>query len=259
MSYDIAELTGRLEHVIRNSIDSVSGHEWNEDFITLNLLRDIRNELSGLKFTGRDNRDDIDWQIYKLKGTFENNYGDIALVVNINYKDGTSINGAAFLEAKKRDWRKTTFGAMKIPQAKRILKNAPRSQYLLYDYEEITNFLNSSLHQEELIRFYHGRELQVPLAPITRAVCVPLNLAVATKSKDTILYRHSVPLSQMLSNRYFQGLDLEFDDQSKQIATGFLTKFGLPKYVVTVDISANEVEDRDQNLRVNQQHYIQLD
>lgn len=259
MSFDIIEFTGWLEHVIRGSIGTVSGHEWDEDFITLNLLRDIRSELSGSRFTGRDSRSSIDWQIYKLKGTFENNYGDIALVVNINYKDGTSINGAAFLEAKKRDWRKTTFSAMNTPQAKRILKNAPRSQYLLYDYEEITNFLNGSLYLEEISPFYHKRRLQVSFAPVTRAVCIPLNLAVATAFKDTILYRHGVPLSQMLSTRYFQGLDLEFDDQAKQIATGFLTKFGLPKYVVKVDISTNEVDGKDQDLRVNQQYYMQLD
>src|SRR5690554_4811639 len=109
---------------------------------TLNLLRDLRNGLSSSRFIGRDRKSDINWQLYKLKGTFENKFGDIALIVNINYRDGTSVNGAAFLEAKKRDWRKTTFGTMKLPQAKKILKNAPHSQYLLYDYEEITNFLN---------------------------------------------------------------------------------------------------------------------
>lgn len=259
MSFDIVEFTGQIENVIRNSINSVSGHEWDEDFITLNLLRDIRKELSGTRLFGRDSRGGIDWEIYKLKGTFENKYGDIALVVNINYKDGTSINGAAFLEAKKRDWRKTTFGAMNIPQAKRILKNAPRSQYLLYDYEEITNFLNGSMYLEEISPYHHRRGMSVQFAPVTRAVCVPLNLAVATASKDTILYRHGVPLSQVLSNRYFQGLDLEFDDQAKNIATGFLTQFGLPKYVVKVDISANDRDVRDQNLGVNQQYYTRLD
>ena len=259
MSFDMVEFTCQIENVIRNSINSVSGHEWDEDFITLNLLRDIRKELSGLRLFGRDSRGRINWEVYKLKGTFENNYGDIALVVNINYKDGTSINGAAFLEAKKRDWRKTTFGAMKITQAKRIIKNAPRSQYLLYDYEDITNFLNGSMYLEEITPYYYRRKIPVPFAPVTRAVCVPLNLAVATASKDTILYRYGVPLSQVLSNRYFQGLDLEFDDQAKKIATGFLTKFGLPKHVVKVDISANDIDVRDKDLSVNQQYYTRLD
>ncbi len=150
MDSKLFEFTGRLENVMRDSIIGVSGDEWDEDFITRNLLRDLRNELSGSRFIGRDKKSSINWQIYKLKGTFDNNFGDVALIVNINYQDGTSINGAAFLEAKKRDWRKTTFGAMKLPQAKKILKSAPRSQYLLYDYEEITGLLNGSLYLEEL-------------------------------------------------------------------------------------------------------------
>lgn len=259
MDYKLVEFTGRLENVIRHSISGVSGHEWDEDFITLNLLRDLRNELSGSRFIGRDKKSGIKWQIYKLKGTFENDFGDIALVVNINYQDGTSINGAAFLEAKKRDWRKTTFGAMKLLQAKKILKNAPRSQYLLYDYEEITSFLNGSLYLEELSYYYHHRGGHVPFAPVTRAVCVPLNLAVATASKDTLLYRHGVPFSQMLSNRYFQGLDLEFDDTSKKVATGFLTRFGLSKFVVKIDIVELGSDGGDNDLRVNSQEYQLID
>lgn len=259
MDSELVEFTGKLENVIRDSIGGVSGHEWDEDFITRNLLRDLRNDLSGFRFIGRDKKSAINWQIYKLKGTFENNFGDIALVVNINYRDGTSINGAAFLEAKKRDWRKTTFGAMKLPQAKKILKNAPHAQYLLYDYEEITNFLNGSLYLEELSYYYHHRGASVPFAPVTRAVCVPLNLAVATTSKDTLLYRHGVPFSQMLSNRYFQGLDLEFDDTSKKVATGFLKKFGLPKFVVKIDIAEPGSDSGDYDLRVNPQEYQQID
>lgn len=259
MTISLVEFTGNIEHVIRESINKLSGHEWDEDFITLNLLRDLRKELYGLELVGKDNRSRIDWQAYKLKGTYETNFGDIALVVNINYKDGTGINGVAFLEAKKRDWRKTTFSAMKMPQAKRIVNNAPRSQYLLYDYEDIANFLHCSLYSQELEYFHHRRGTQIPFAPVTRAVCVPLNLAVATGNKDTLLYRHGLPLSHMLSNRYFQGLDLEFDDRPKQIATGFLKKFGLPKYVVKIDITEVGAEPREQNLRVNPSEYGKTD
>ncbi|HIF5642179.1 TPA: hypothetical protein ACX3DU_004681, partial [Vibrio parahaemolyticus] len=252
---ELSELTGMLERLVRDSMLSVSGHEWDEDFITLNLLRDLRNGLSSTSLVGKDQRSSISWQIYKLKGTHENNFGDVALAVNINYRDGSSLNGSAFLEAKKRDWRKTTFGAMRIPQAKKILKNAPRAQYLLYDYEDITSFLNGSLYSEELDYYYCHRMDVVPHAPVTRAVCVPLNLAVATGDKDTILYRHGLPLSLMLSTRYFQGLDLEFDDTSNQVATGFLKKFGLPKFVVKIDIRDSNSDGNDSDLRINTQEY----
>lgn len=259
MESNLSELTGRIESTIRNSIGGLTGHEWDEDFITLNLIRDLKYEIAGRYVISEDRRSEIDWQIYKLKGTFENNFGDIALVVNINYKDGTDLHGVAFLEAKKRDWRKTSFSAMKIPQAKKILKNAPRSQYLLYDYEEITNFLLASSYHEELKHYYYHRGTQIPFSAVTRAVCVPLDLALETGNKDTLLYRHGTPLSLQLVNRYFNGLDLDFDETSKKVATGFLEKFGLPKYVIKIDIFENGIEPKENQLRVNQSNYSQID
>lgn len=259
MESSLDEFTGRIENTIRNSISGLTGHEWDEDFITRKLLSDLRYEINGICFISDDRKSKIDWQIYKLKGTFENNFGDIALVVNINYKDGTDLHGAAFLEAKKRDWRKTSFSAMKIPQAKKILKNAPRSQYLLYDYEEITNFLLGSSYQEELRYYHYRRDSQIPFSTVTRAVCVPLNLALAIGGKDTLLYRNGTPLSLQLTSRYFNGLDLEFDETSKKVATGFLDKFGLPKYVIKIDIIENGVEPKENQLRVNQSNYSQID
>lgn len=259
MESNLTELTGKLENIVRNSISKISGHEWDEDFITLSLLRDLRIGLLGTTLIGRDSRSSINWQTYKLKGTYENNFGDIAFAININYKDGTDLSGAAFLEAKKRDWRKTTFGAMKTPQAKKILKNAPRAQYLLYDYEEITSFLYGSLYSEELFHYHRARGIRNHFSEVTRAVCVPLNLAVATGYKDTLLYRHGLPLSLLLSNRYLQGLDLEFDEISKQVATGFVNKFGLPKYIVKIDISENGAEPLEKNLQVNQREYSPID
>ncbi|AOY44476.1 MULTISPECIES: hypothetical protein [Psychrobacter] len=259
MESSLDEFTGRIENTIRNSISEITGHEWNEDFITLKLLSDLRRELDGMYFTSNDRKNKIDWQIYKLKGNFENNFGDIALVININYKDGTDLHGAAFLEAKKRDWRKASFSAMKIPQAKKILKNAPRSQYLLYDYEEITNFVLGSSYQEALRQYPYHRGSQISFSAVTRAVCVPLNLALETGGKDTLLYRYGTPFSLQLAKRYFNGLDLEFDETSKKVATGFLDKFGLPKYIIKINIIENGVEPKENELRVNQANYNRID
>ncbi|QNU62906.1 hypothetical protein [Vreelandella titanicae] len=259
MPTELHEFTGHLEQTIRNSLSSISAHAWDEDHITYTLLKDLQSALKGSRFSGHDPRSAINWETYKLKGSYETDFGDIALVVNINYKDGSSVNGVAFLEAKKRDWRKTTFSAMRVNQAKRILKNAPRAQYLLYDYDEITGFLNGSLYSDEMEYYYFRRGLTVPFSPITRSVCVPLNLALTKGDKDTLLYRHGLPLSFVLSTRYFQGLDLEFDEKSKQVATGFLNKFGLSKYVVKVDIIESGAELSDDDLRVNQAEYIQAD
>jgi hypothetical protein len=258
VSLEVIQLAGRIESTIDIAIKNITGHEWGEDFITLSLIRDIRSSLSRIGLKGKDCRKNINWQPYKLKGTHETNFGDIALVVSINYKDGTSINGAAFLEAKKRDWRKTSFGAMRVAQARKILKNAPRAQYLLYDYEDITSFLSSPIHTEEFshyARMSHG----FPLTSKTRAVCVPLNLADSSDIKDTLLYRHGTPLSIMLACRYFQGLDLEFDETSKQVATGHLKKFGLPKYIIKIDITDENSKMLEDGLGINQFEYEKIE
>lgn len=257
MAYELVEFTGLLEKRISDSIKAVSMHSWNEDHITLKLLDELNNTLSQVDLEGEDYRRKIEWESYKLRGQYETNFGDIAVAVNISYRDGTSLEGVAFLEAKKRDWRKTTFGAMNEKQLKRILEHAPRAHYLLYDYEDITGFTNAVSFGSEVSRYglyWHGL-----VTERTSSLCVPLNVADATGFKDTLLYRHGTPFSWMLSNRYFQGLDLEFDDTAKAIATGFLDKFDLPKFIMRVDVTEFGAERKDNQLQVNSQRYIKLE
>jgi hypothetical protein len=255
--YELVEFTGILEKQISDSIKEVSIYNWDEDYITRKLLSDLTGTLSTIELEGEDYRNQIDWQAYKLRGKYETNFGDIALVVYISYKDGTSLEGVAFLEAKRRDWRKTTFSAMNQRQLRRILKHAPRAQYLLYDYEDITGFINTSYFVEEISRYTPFRHSS--LAEKTSSLCVPLNVADATGFKDTLLYRHGTPLSLMLTKRYFRGLDLEFDNTAKSIATGFLNNFGLPTYILKIKITEQGAKVDDQQLRLNFQEYEKLE
>lgn len=257
MNKELVEFTGFLEKRISDSIREISGHHWDEDFITRKLISELTSSLANIDLEGEDSRQHIDWETYKLRGTYETNFGDISIVVNISYKDGTSLSGVAFLEAKRRDWRKTTFSAMNKPQLKRILKNAPRAQYLLYDYEDITGFPNAGIFGREVRRY------RMPwgssITERTNSLCVPLNVAAATGFKDTLLYRHGIPFSLMLANRYFQGLDLEFEKEAKEIATGYLKKFGLPKYVMRVNITEYGAEMTDEQLELNFEEYEKLE
>ena len=254
MVYETAELTNEFENIISNSILDNYPYSWDEDTITLNLLRDLRKKLSSIKMEEKETNHNITWQIYKLKGTYETKYGDISLVINKHYKDGTYLEGVAFLEAKRRDTRKTTFSAMNKLQLNRILSNAPHAQYLLYDYENITNFqINSQLFSNA--EHYHHRHHYNIHTQKTNAVCTPMNIAKSTGYKDTLLYKHSTPFSVMLTERYFQGLDLEFDDKSKKVATGFLTKFGLPKFILEIKIRESDERVSDENMPVNKDMY----
>ncbi len=259
MSHQLVEFTGHLEKTISDSVKGIPISHWDEDHITFTLLAELNKALSSIVLEGEDYRRDIEWESYKLRGSYEKYFGDIAIVVSINYRDGTNLQGVAFLEAKRRDWRKTTFSAMKKPQLKRILKHAPRAHYLLYDYEDITGFSNSVSFGNEL-RYYSPYWVE-NIVEKTSSLCVPMNVADATGFKDTLLYRHGTPLSRMLSNRYFQGLDLEFDEKAKGIATGFMEKFGYPKFVMKVQVRdhGTEVDDRQSQLNLNLQAYERLE
>jgi hypothetical protein len=260
LAYDILELTGLLEENIRSSIKSSWPYEWDENFITQRLLQDLRTNLSNIELHSKEYRRYIHWETYKLKGKYETNFGDISLIVKIHYKDGTHLEGVAFLEAKRRDWRKTSFSAMNLSQLNRILKNAPRAQYLLYDYQDITDFQNPTEFINSVHGYYGRHHMPFSLTATTRAVSVPLNIAKATGYKDTLLYRYGNPLSLMLTSRYFQGLDLEFDETSLLIATGFLEKFGLPKYVLKIEISEEGAESKidDRPNYINHDKYIEI-
>jgi hypothetical protein len=258
VQYELDEFTGLLERRISDSIKGVSAHSWNEDYITFKLLSELNSTLSSVDLEGKNFRQSIEWESYKLRGSYETNFGDIAIIVNISYRDGTGLEGVAFLEAKRRDWRKTTFSAMNKTQLKRILRHAPRAHYLLYDYEGIIGFSNPVSFGREVSRY---RRSYWPglLTEKTSSLCVPLNVAGATGFKDTLLYRHGTPLAWMLSNRYFQGLDLEFDDTAKSVATGFLNKFGLPKFVMRVEVTEQGAEPRENQLQLNFEEYEKLE
>lgn len=257
MAYELVEFTGLLEKRISDSIKSVSGHSWNEDHITLKLLDELNSTLSQVNLEGEDFRRKIEWESYKLRGQYETHFGDVAIVVTISYRDGTSLEGSAFLEAKRRDWRKTTFSAMNKNQLRRILKHAPRAHYLLYDYEDITGFSNAVSFASEIRRY--GGFWSGLVTERTNSICVPLNVADATGFKDTLLYRHGTPFSWMLSNRYFQGLDLEFDPTAKAISKGFLDKFGLPRFIMKVDVTEHGAERKDNDMQVNFQKYEKIE
>lgn len=259
MARDIIELTGILEEEIRSSIKPSWPYSWDEDFITLTLLQNLRDNLKNIELIGKDYRQHVHWEAYKLRGKYETNFGDVCLNVKIHYKDGTHLEGAAFLEAKRRDWRKTSFGAMNWHQLNRVLKNAPRSQYLLYDYEDITSFRNPIGFMSELEPYYSRRHMPLSVTATTRAVCVPLNIAKATGYKDTLLYRYATPLSFMLTSRYFQGQDLEFDETSLGIAAGFVKKFGLPKFIFEIHISEEGAEPQIDSHRINNDEYILME
>lgn len=243
---DMRFFLSELESILKKHVLGNYPVDWNEDFITRSILKGIRERLGSVVFSDIKQKMTIKWLPYKLMGRPENKFGDIAIIVNIRYQDGDGVEGVAFLEAKKRDMKKTKFGAIKIGQLKRIIRNAPSSMVLLYDYDDITQFANFK-PKPSAREWFEWLELK----PCTSSVVVPVNIVTHKKKKDTTLYKFSLPFSYQLVFRYFQGFDLEFDKTPMKIAKGYASEKGLPAYLVVVSIAYGRAEPQIADFNTN--------
>lgn len=245
---DENKLISSFEENIGPVISDCFPYEWDEDHITFSLLKNIRKDFNRMQCFGWDQKENIDWSAYKYNGDVENKYGDIGVLVKLIYKDGRILEGVGFIEAKRRYQGKMTFDAMKLPQIRRINKNAPHSYVLLYDYEAITGFIsNHSIRPRE--RQTNSKGLAVK--PITYALAVQTSTVLATSAKDMSLYKHGVPFSHLLVNRYFNGLDLEFNPKLVNDVKAYNQKKGFVNYLLNVVVyepGTRYEEEKDINL-----------
>jgi hypothetical protein len=90
------ELYESIHEATHEAIADCRWYDWDEDFITRTILRSLR----GIHVTVQPT-DDMPVQIeirpWKLTGNREATFGDIAILVNISFHDGTCLEGAAFL------------------------------------------------------------------------------------------------------------------------------------------------------------------
>jgi hypothetical protein len=114
-----------VESIIESQVKNSYPRHWDEDAITHSMLREFETLLANVTIT--DLSPDvlkINWQAFKFEGEPHYKFGDIALLVNIKYQDGDTIEGVAFIEAKKKTCLQVKFQSIKKSQLKRIFKNA---------------------------------------------------------------------------------------------------------------------------------------
>ena len=130
------------ESILRDRISRAYPRYWDENHITYSILEEFEQKFKDLSITDYPNGLHTRWSAYKFTGNIETKFGDIGILVNIVYDDGSRLEGVAFLEAKRRSrWGggkgDTRFVEIREPQESAILYNAPLAQYLLYDYDVI--------------------------------------------------------------------------------------------------------------------------
>ena len=220
-----------LEGAINSVIQRIVGddlYNWDEDYITQDLLVEYRRRFRNIEIKIAKKTIHLDSNAYKLtnKLSAEEKFGDVALIVKIQYSD-RAVEGVAFLEAKKRTEKTRRFDAIKDKQLERIYKNAPHANLLLYDYESIHNDDDYKLQQLRGIK-QHGS---------LHAVTLPMNIAISSGLKNTKLYRFAHPLSHQILTRYFRGLDLDFQQETLDIARGYNREAGSPQFLLVVSVT----------------------
>lgn len=219
----------RISRTVDAAIGSTIRRSWKEDLITDRILVGLHQHPRNIEiaFPWFKSSIKIRWDAFKLSGPVETDRGDIAIVVARQFDDGTVLEGVAFLEAKRLYAATSAFdGIRNWEQLERMRILAPHHQVLLYDttrhYAEGESFGNH-------IWFWGPRRL-APLS--TRAIVVPTNYVLATKSRHRDLYRQGNALTHQICRRYLSGFDLEYDQRSLSEAKGFLDGIGGPQYLV---------------------------
>ena len=201
-----------IEESIRNICTSSYPHEWDEDHISYLLMKELREHFSNRVIRFQDWSKIVDWKSFKNKGKNEQNYGDISLLVNVQFSSGEILKGIAFLEAK-RSYPHNNFEAAKQEQFERIKSNLPYAQVLLYNHKE--QRLQLKFPDESTWKSHFW------VSPINTAL--ELNSQVSIKDNWKLL-RTSFPFSSFLTSRIFWGFDLDFRTEIyKDIESGLNT------------------------------------
>ena len=248
---DLIELTKEIEDLIRDEILSNTTYDWREEHIVRCILRRLRNLIN-------DKTIDDSYQIYNLRfnvfqtdktNNTEEKFGDIAIIMSIEFNDSDIIEGVGFIEAKIRAKKSNRYASIRKKQLSRINKNAPHSLLMLIDYDPINKKI--PVFGQERHFHYYGHWP-------SHSVVTQINTALKIDKSDTSLYKLTYPFSYQLTHRYFYGLDLEFNYKIIQQIKGFAEKKELPDFAVFITIDPKDKKDVSKEVKINREIYKEL-
>jgi hypothetical protein len=217
-------LVNDLENVFAGITAGNYPTEWDEDHITFSLMREMRSlfDFRRIKYNGFEKI--VHWLSYKNKGRTETLFGDISLLVNIQFSTGEKLAGVAFLEAK-RDNARGNFEEIRMPQLERIVQHSPYAHLLLY------------AHQSQTLPLKFPDDTYWPshiwASPINTAL--PKLRQLRPVDNSTVL-RVSLPFSMLLTSRFFWGLDLDYREESFQLALKGVPNLASPQFLGIINV-----------------------
>lgn len=161
-------------------INAVSSDTFYEDHITLSIVTYLKEQPHGFFIRYKDGWAHVRIKVNKLTKPREECFGDLCLIVELNYKGSLSA-GVRYFEAKRRYIETGTYRAFDLKQARRIHGNTIYSSLLAYDPTMPRGWSCSD----------------VPLVHFITPDFKPSNVV-------PIMAKSSRPFSQMLVHQYFR-------------------------------------------------------
>lgn len=213
-----------LESIYEEICRSSYPLEWDENHVSFQLMTRLR-QIFGHRIIHFTNWSKIvDWQSFKNRGKQETHYGDIALLVNIQFSSGETLKGVACLEAK-RSYSSGNYESMDLNQLSALVSKVPYSHLLLYDHE--VHELQLKFPDELTWRSHFW------VSPINTATN---HLRELSSNANHRLLRTSFPFSMFLTGRIFWGFDLDFREEVyEDVATG-ITRLLDPSFLGIVNV-----------------------
>jgi len=212
-----------LENIFSSICQQSYPYEWDENHLSFQLMSELRKLFSNRVINFNDWSKIVNWQSFKNRGKQETNYGDIALIINVQFSSGETLKGVANIEAK-RDFNSGNFESMDATQLHRICANAPLSHILLYTHKE--QKLQQKFPDESIWKSH------LWVSPINTA-----NQLLEQVNKETWkVLRTSFPFTMFLTSRIFWGLDLDFREEVLNDIEAGLNKIIDPSFLGVVNV-----------------------
>jgi hypothetical protein len=204
------------KEILKNFKDSDNG-SWNEDIITRDILRVIKNFMSEpSNFIFLKNK--IKWNMYKAtkKNNLEQKFGDIAFLIKLVFSETKFIEGVYFFEAKRFYFDSNNYQSINFENAKKYI-----------NYSHAHNFLFYTINHYKILDSYDNI-LTVPTQHI---------IALNTKSKDIEEISEDFTV---LFERLLRGYHLEYNKNIIDDVKGFSSNTGKTfEYLINIVIPMN--------------------
>jgi len=228
-----------MREIINKVISSAYPRNWNEDFITMDILRKLRQEYEDIEITKdkvAKTSTKLSWDIFKhtKKGNIEQKFGDIGILVQIMYPNGKYIEGVAFIEAKRIYYPEEKFTALKAEQLKTLSENSFSHRTVFYDYIKGSN--------------------APPLC-----LGLPTKHLIALEDNSRGIYPYCELYSYILTNRYLQGYELDYTPESIESLKGFADANGGVDFLIVAQMTFSpDMQPSIKNIEINPDIYLSI-